>query len=109
MDVVNTAILDPNVGWTILGLFSALWIALGWFWGRKARELDDYVLAGRRVGLDHPLGYVGVVDLQPGHQGRADVEADHEQSGGDPGQGRSEELPGRHAALSSSANTRCPP
>ena len=51
MDVVNTAILDPNIGWTILAAFSVLWIALGWYWGRAAKELDDYVLAGRSVGL----------------------------------------------------------
>ncbi|NIP73279.1 MAG: sodium:solute symporter family protein [Gammaproteobacteria bacterium] len=51
MNVVNTAILDSSVGWTILALFSALWIFLGWFWGRKAGELDEYVLAGRKVGM----------------------------------------------------------
>lgn len=51
MDIVNTAILDPDIGWSILAAFSVLWIALGWYWGRKASELDDYVLAGRRVGL----------------------------------------------------------
>ncbi|MCB1876455.1 MAG: sodium:solute symporter family protein [Chromatiales bacterium] len=51
MKSVQDAILDPTIGWTILGLFSLLWIALGWYWGRHAKELDDYVLAGRRVGL----------------------------------------------------------
>lgn len=51
MDVVNSAILDPTTGWIILAAFSALWIALGWFWGRHSQALDDYVLAGRRVGL----------------------------------------------------------
>jgi len=50
-DVVNTAILDPWIGWLILALFSALWVWLGWFWGRKAAELDEYVLAGRKVGM----------------------------------------------------------
>lgn len=51
MNAVTDAILDPSVGWLILALFSALWIFLGWFWGRKAGELDEYVLAGRRVGM----------------------------------------------------------
>ncbi|KPK12172.1 MAG: urea transporter [Acidithiobacillales bacterium SG8_45] len=51
MNSVNSAVLDANTGWLILALFSALWIALGWFWGRKARQLDDYMLAGRNVGL----------------------------------------------------------
>lgn len=31
--------------------FSALWVFLGWYWGRRSDELDDFVLAGRRVGL----------------------------------------------------------
>lgn len=51
MNVVETAILDPTVGWLILGVFSLLWVLLGWYFGRGAGELDDYVLAGRRVGL----------------------------------------------------------
>jgi urea-proton symporter len=51
MNIVNTAILDPATGWFILTAFSILWVALGWFFGRKTGELDDYVLAGRRVGL----------------------------------------------------------
>ena len=51
MDPVNSAILDPLTGWIVLAGFSALWIALGWYWGRHSDELDDYVLAGRGVGL----------------------------------------------------------
>lgn len=51
MNAVNSAILDPAIGWTVLAGFSALWIFLGWYWGRHSEELDDYVLAGRRVGL----------------------------------------------------------
>jgi Na+/proline symporter len=51
MNNVNSSVLDANTGWLILFVFSALWIALGWFWGRKAKQLDDYMLAGRNVGL----------------------------------------------------------
>jgi Na+/proline symporter len=51
MNIVDTAILDPGTGWLILAAFSALWVALGWYFGRKTEHLDDYVLAGRRVGL----------------------------------------------------------
>lgn len=51
MNTVNSAILDVQTGWIILALFSALWIWLGWFWGRKAKQLDDFMLAGRNVGL----------------------------------------------------------
>ncbi|MDH5231623.1 MAG: urea transporter, partial [Gammaproteobacteria bacterium] len=45
------AILDENTGWLILALFSLLWVFLGWFWGRNAKQLDDFMLAGRNVGL----------------------------------------------------------
>jgi len=48
---MQSAILDPTIGWTILAAFSLLWIWLGWFWGRRAAALDDFMLAGRRVGL----------------------------------------------------------
>ncbi|MDH5183089.1 MAG: urea transporter, partial [Gammaproteobacteria bacterium] len=45
------AILSPEIGWLILALFSFVWIGLGWFWGRKAKQLDEYMLAGRNVGF----------------------------------------------------------
>ncbi len=51
MNNVNSAILDSSTGWIILAVFSAVWIALGWFWGRKAKQLDEFMLAGRNVGL----------------------------------------------------------
>ncbi|RRQ21312.1 sodium:solute symporter family protein [Thiohalobacter thiocyanaticus] len=51
MNSVNSAILSPTIGWTILAIFSVIWVFLGWFWGRKAQELDEYVLAGRKVGI----------------------------------------------------------
>ena len=50
-NTVNSALLDPATGWSILALFSLVWIFLGWFWGRKARALDDFMLAGRNVGM----------------------------------------------------------
>lgn len=51
MNNVNSAILDAQTGWLILAVFSVVWIWLGWFWGRKAKQLDDFMLAGRNVGL----------------------------------------------------------
>lgn len=51
MNAVNTAVLDASIGWLILAAFSVLWVFLGWYWGRDSDQLDDYVLAGRRVGL----------------------------------------------------------
>lgn len=51
MNTVNSAILNPAVGWLILGVFSVVWVWLGWFLGRRATGLEGYMLAGRRVGL----------------------------------------------------------
>jgi SSS family transporter len=51
MNNVNSAILDPDIGWAILAVFSLIWIFLGWFWGRKAKHLEDFMLAGRNVGM----------------------------------------------------------
>jgi Na+/proline symporter len=51
MNEVRSAILDANTGWLILTLFSLLWIGLGWYFGRRNRDLEGYMLAGRRVGL----------------------------------------------------------
>ncbi|KFI23370.1 sodium:solute symporter family protein [Nitrosococcus oceani] len=51
MNSVHSAILDPRLGWITLAILSMVWIWLGWFWGRNAKALDEYVLAGRRVGL----------------------------------------------------------
>ena len=51
MNGVNDAILDARTGWLILALFSALWIFLGWWWGRRAQRLDEFMLAGRNVGM----------------------------------------------------------
>ncbi len=44
-------LLSATTGWWLLGLLSLLWIGLGVFWGRKARSLDGFMLAGRNVGL----------------------------------------------------------
>ncbi len=51
MNPVQSAVLNPYVGGSLLATFSLLWIALGWYWGRRNRDLEDYMLAGRKVGL----------------------------------------------------------
>jgi Na+/proline symporter len=48
---VNSAILSAEIGWVILAIFSVVWIFLGWYWGRKTKQLDEYMLAGRNVGM----------------------------------------------------------
>lgn len=44
-------IVSPETGWILLSALSVLWIVLGLYWGRKARNIDGYMLAGRSVGL----------------------------------------------------------
>jgi len=47
----SVAILPPIVGWILLALFSALWIGLGIYWGRRNKSFEDHALAGRNIGL----------------------------------------------------------
>lgn len=47
----DEALLTPAIGWTLLILFSILWIALGVYWGRKNKNFEDFALAGRNIGL----------------------------------------------------------
>lgn len=43
--------LSPGIALVILILFGLLWVAFGYYLGRKNKSLDDYMLAGRNVGL----------------------------------------------------------
>ena len=47
----DETVLNPNIGWVLLAIFGLLWIALGLYWGRKAKSLEGFMLAGRNVGL----------------------------------------------------------
>lgn len=44
-------ILSAKSGFIILALLAVLWIYLGIYWGRKAKSVDGFMLAGRNVGL----------------------------------------------------------
>lgn len=44
-------LLTPVVGWILLGVFSVVWVALGLMWGRRAKSLEGFMVAGRNVGL----------------------------------------------------------
>ncbi|HXV62103.1 MAG TPA: urea transporter [Vicinamibacteria bacterium] len=48
---MTAPVLSAELGWLVIGIFSIVWIALGWFWGRHSTSFDDDVLAGRNVGL----------------------------------------------------------
>lgn len=43
--------LDIQTAGIILAVFSVIWVALGYYWGRGSGELDEYMLGGRKVGL----------------------------------------------------------
>ena len=47
----QSEILNPVTGWILLLILSIAWIALGIYWGKKAKDMDGYMLAGRNVGL----------------------------------------------------------
>lgn len=44
-------IISPQTGWIVLAILSVLWVSLGIYWGRKAKNMDGFMLAGRNVGL----------------------------------------------------------
>lgn len=48
---MQTAVLSSTTGWVVLAVFSLVWIFLGWLWGRRSKNFDDRVLAGRNIGL----------------------------------------------------------
>lgn len=44
-------ILTPQSGYAMLALFGVAWVALGIWWGRRAKSYDGFSVAGRNVGL----------------------------------------------------------
>lgn len=44
-------IVPPSTGWGLLAILSILWLGLGLYWGRKSKDLDGHMLAGRNVGM----------------------------------------------------------
>lgn len=43
--------LSPTLALIILAIFGVVWIAFGYYLGRNNKTLEDYMLAGRNVGL----------------------------------------------------------
>jgi Na+/proline symporter len=48
---VTEALFPADLGWILLAILSVIWVFLGWFWGRRAKSLEGFMLAGRNVGL----------------------------------------------------------
>lgn len=53
---MNEPALNPYTALFILLAFGLIWIAFGYALGRKNKSLDDYMLAGRNVGLAFATG-----------------------------------------------------
>lgn len=50
--MTDAPLLNPGTAWFLLVAFSVLWIALGIWWGKRGKgDADDYLLAGRNIGL----------------------------------------------------------
>lgn len=47
----QSEILSTTTGWILLILLGIIWVLLGIYWGRKAKSMDGFMLAGRNVGL----------------------------------------------------------
>ena len=52
MSADSAPFLAPGIAWALVVLFSVLWVALGIAGGRRGQsDADDYMLAGRNIGL----------------------------------------------------------
>lgn len=45
------AFINQGTAWMLLGGFSIVWVILGYVWSRNIKSTDDYLFAGRNVGL----------------------------------------------------------
>lgn len=48
---MNSNLLSAELGFGLLAFFGVLWVAYGFYLGRKAKDLDGFMLAGRNVGM----------------------------------------------------------
>ena len=47
----ESTILAPSLGWLLVAILGLIWVCLGYYWGRKAKSLEGFMVAGRNVGL----------------------------------------------------------
>ena len=43
--------LEPSTVWMLVACFACAWLGLGYMWSRKNKNTDDFLFAGRGVGL----------------------------------------------------------
>jgi len=49
--MILAASLNATTGWAIVITLGILWVLLGMWWGRKAKDSEGFMLAGRNVGI----------------------------------------------------------
>lgn len=49
--ILADASISVGTGWAIVIVLGVLWVGLGLLWGRKAKDAEGFMLAGRKVGL----------------------------------------------------------
>ena len=47
----QSPIMSPSTGYILLVMLGFLWVLLGRYWGKKAKNVEGFMLAGRNVGL----------------------------------------------------------
>lgn len=48
---MDSSFLSPSIAFSLLLVFSVIWLTLGWYLGKSNKTVDDYMLAGRKVGF----------------------------------------------------------
>lgn len=48
---MDSSFLSPSIALSLLLVFSVIWLTLGWYLGKSNKTVDDYMLAGRKVGF----------------------------------------------------------
>lgn len=49
--MLSAVSVPAGTGWTVVIVLGVLWVTLGIFWGKKAKDSEGFMLAGRKVGL----------------------------------------------------------
>ena len=49
--MINLDVTTRNILWIGIGIYVATVLAIGWFSGRKVKNLGDFIVAGRRLPL----------------------------------------------------------
>lgn len=51
MSILSASTVSRETGWIVVCLLGVIWVGLGVLWGKKAKNSEGFMLAGRNVGL----------------------------------------------------------